>query len=134
MPAWAAALSGLVAGAVALGAAQIVAGLIDPGAAPVVAVGGAMVDATPAGLKEWAIRTFGSNDKPVLLGGIVVVLALVAAGLGLLARRRTAYGTLGLALFGLVGAAAALSRPDAGWRTSCPRSRAPRPRPGPCRA
>ncbi|XVQ88040.1 molybdopterin-dependent oxidoreductase [Microbispora siamensis] len=114
MPAWAAALTGLVAAAVALGAAQIVAGLIDPGAAPVVAVGGAMVDATPAGLKEWAIRTFGSNDKPVLLGGIVVVLALIAAGLGLLARRRTPYGTLGLALFGLVGAAAALSRPDAG--------------------
>ncbi|GAB3144670.1 molybdopterin-dependent oxidoreductase [Microbispora hainanensis] len=114
MPAWAAALTGLVAGAVALGVAQIVAGLIDPAAAPVVAVGGAMVDATPAGLKEWAIRTFGSNDKPVLLGGIVVVLALVAAGLGLLARRRTAYGTLGLAVFGLVGAAAALSRPDAG--------------------
>ncbi|TQS28868.1 molybdopterin-dependent oxidoreductase [Microbispora sp. KK1-11] len=114
MPAWAAALTGLVAGAVALGAAQIVAGLIDPGAAPVVAVGGTMVDATPAALKEWAIRTFGSNDKPVLLGGIVVVLALVAAGFGLLARRRTAYGTLGLAVFGLVGAAAALSRPDAG--------------------
>ncbi|GIH60942.1 hypothetical protein Msi02_17590 [Microbispora siamensis] len=114
MPAWAAALTGLVAGAVALGAAQIVAGLIDPGAAPVVAVGGAIVDATPTGVKEWAIRAFGSNDKPVLLGGIVVVLALVAAGLGLLARRRTAYGTLGLALFGLVGAAAALSRPDAG--------------------
>lgn len=114
MPAWAAALTGLVAGAVALGAAQIVAGLIDPGAAPVVAVGGAVVDATPAGLKEWAIRTFGSYDKPVLLGGIVVVLALVAAGLGLLARRGAAYGTLGLAVFGLVGAAAALSRPDAG--------------------
>ncbi|MEV7806328.1 molybdopterin-dependent oxidoreductase [Microbispora sp. NPDC088329] len=114
MPAWAAALTGLVAGAVALGAAQIVAGLIDPGAAPVVAVGGAMVDSTPAWLKEWAIRTFGSGDKPVLLGGIVVVLALVAAGLGLLARRRTAYGTLGLTLLGLVGAAAALSRPDAG--------------------
>ncbi|WP_261985933.1 molybdopterin-dependent oxidoreductase [Microbispora sp. CSR-4] len=114
MPAWAAALTGLVAGVVALGVAQIVAGLIDPGAAPVVAVGGAMIDSTPAGLKEWAISTFGSNDKPVLLGGIVVVLALVAAGLGLLARRRTAYGTLGLAVFGLVGAAAALSRPDAG--------------------
>ncbi|MBX6384621.1 MAG: molybdopterin-dependent oxidoreductase [Microbispora sp.] len=114
MPAWAAAVTGIVAGAVALGAAQIVAGLIDPGAAPVVAVGGVVVDATPGGVKEWAIGTFGSADKPVLLGGIVVVLALVAAGLGLLARRRAAHGTLGLALFGLVGAAAALSRPDAG--------------------
>ncbi|GGO15323.1 hypothetical protein GCM10010116_30750 [Microbispora rosea subsp. aerata] len=114
MPAWAAALTGLVGGAVALGAAQIVAGMIDPGAAPVVAVGGVMVDTTPGWLKDWAIRTFGSYDKPVLLGGIVVALAFVAAGLGLLARRRVAYGTLGVAAFGLVGAAAALSRPDAG--------------------
>ncbi|WP_310738288.1 molybdopterin-dependent oxidoreductase [Microbispora sp. H10949] len=114
VPAWAAVLTGLVAAGVALGAAQLVAGLVDPAAAPVVAVGGAVIDATPAGLKEWAIRTFGSADKPVLLTGIVVVLALVAAGLGLLARRRTAYGMAGLAVFGLVGAAAALSRPDAG--------------------
>lgn len=120
IPAWAAALTGLVAGAVALGAAQIVAGLIDPGAAPVVAVGGAVVDATPAGLKEWAIRTFGSGDKTVLLTGIVAVLALVAAGLGLLARRRTAYGTAGLAVFGLAGVAAALSRPDAGVTHALP--------------
>ncbi|WP_327044425.1 molybdopterin-dependent oxidoreductase [Microbispora sp. NBC_01189] len=114
VPAWAAVLTGLAAAAVALGTAQVVAGLVDPAAAPVVAVGGAVIDATPAGLKEWAIRTFGSGDKPVLLTGIVVVLALVAAGLGLLARRRTAYGMAGLAVFGLVGAAAALSRPDAG--------------------
>ncbi|WP_318272377.1 molybdopterin-dependent oxidoreductase [Microbispora triticiradicis] len=114
VPAWAAVLTGLVAAGVALGAAQLVAGLVDPAAAPVVAVGGAVIDATPAGLKEWAIRTFGSADKPVLLTGIVMVLALVAAGLGLLARRRTAYGMAGLAAFGLVGAAAALSRPDAG--------------------
>ncbi|MBO4273287.1 oxidoreductase, partial [Microbispora triticiradicis] len=114
VPAWAAVLTGLVAAGVALGAAQLVAGLVDPAAAPVVAVGGAVIDATPAGLKEWAIRTFGSADKPVLLTGIVAVLALVAAGLGLLARRRTAYGLAGLAVFGLVGAVAALSRPDAG--------------------
>nr|WP_225312106.1 molybdopterin-dependent oxidoreductase [Microbispora cellulosiformans] len=114
VPTWAAVLTGLVAAAVALGTAQLVAGLVDPAAAPVVAVGGAVIDATPAGLKEWAIRTFGSGDKPVLLTGIVVVLALIAAGLGLLARRRTAYGMAGLAVFGLVGAAAALSRPDAG--------------------
>ncbi|GAA4207187.1 molybdopterin-dependent oxidoreductase [Microbispora amethystogenes] len=114
VPTWAAVLTGLVAAAVALGTAQLVAGLVDPAAAPVVAVGGAVIDATPAGLKEWAIRTFGSGDKPVLLTGIVLVLALIAAGLGLLARRRTAYGMAGLAVFGLVGAAAALSRPDAG--------------------
>ncbi|GAA0368044.1 hypothetical protein GCM10009530_17510 [Microbispora corallina] len=114
MPAWAAALAGVAAGAVALGTSQLVAGLTNPEASPVVAVGDAVVDATPAGLKEWAIRTFGSSDKLALIGGILVVLALVAAGLGLLARRRIRYGTGGLAVFALVGAVAAVTRPDSG--------------------
>ncbi|MEU9886520.1 molybdopterin-dependent oxidoreductase [Sphaerisporangium sp. NPDC051011] len=118
--AWAAALAGLVAGAVALGVGQLAAGLIDPGAAPVIAVGDATVDRTPQALKDWAIRTFGTNDKVVLIGGIVVVLALVAAGLGLLARRRPGLATAGLLVFGLVGAVAASTRPDAGSLDAVP--------------
>ncbi|MFC4534357.1 molybdopterin-dependent oxidoreductase [Sphaerisporangium dianthi] len=112
--AWAAALIGLVAGAVALGIGQLAAGLVDPKASPVIAVGDAAVDRTPAALKEWAIRTFGANDKPVLISGIVVVLALIAMGLGLLARRRMGYATAGLFAFGVIGAAAAVTRPDGG--------------------
>ncbi|MEZ0074003.1 molybdopterin-dependent oxidoreductase [Planotetraspora sp. GP83] len=114
LPGWAAATIGVASGAVALGVAELAAGLINPSAAPVIAVGGAVVDRTPAGIKEWAIRTFGSNDKPVLISGIVIVVALIAAGIGLLARRRIGYGKAGLALFGLVGAVAAVSRPDSG--------------------
>ncbi|MCT9929141.1 molybdopterin-dependent oxidoreductase [Planotetraspora sp. A-T 1434] len=114
IPGWAAATIGVASGAVALGVAELAAGLINPGAAPVIAVGGAVVDRTPAWIKEWAIRTFGSDDKPVLISGIVIVVALIAAGIGLLARRRVAYGKAGLALFGLVGAVAAVSRPDSG--------------------
>ncbi|MGI5491960.1 molybdopterin-dependent oxidoreductase [Microtetraspora malaysiensis] len=113
-PAWAAALAGVTAGAVGLGVAELVAGLITTSASPVVAVGGAMVDRTPAALKEWAIRTFGENDKTVLVAGIVVVVALIAAGLGLIARWRVGYGTAGLAAFGVVGIIAAVSRPDSG--------------------
>ncbi|MBP2705255.1 molybdopterin-dependent oxidoreductase [Microbispora sp. RL4-1S] len=105
---------GFVAGAVALGVAQLVAAVVNQGASPVVAVSGAVVDATPAGLKEWGIQTFGSNDKPLLVTGIVVVLAFVAGGFGLLARSRVAYGAAGLAVFGLVGAVAALTRPESG--------------------
>ncbi|GAA4595480.1 molybdopterin-dependent oxidoreductase [Planotetraspora phitsanulokensis] len=105
---------GVVAGAVALGVAQLVAGLTNASASPVIAVGGALVDQTPAALKEWAIRTFGSNDKVVLITGIVVVLALIAAGLGVLSRRRIGYGMTGLLVFGLVGAGAAATRPDSG--------------------
>jgi DMSO/TMAO reductase YedYZ molybdopterin-dependent catalytic subunit len=112
--AWAAALLGVVAGVVALGIGQLAAGLINPKASPVIAVGDAAVDRTPAALKEWAIRTFGANDKLVLISGIIVVLVLIAAGLGLLARRRVGYGTAGLLAFGVVGMAAAMTRPDSG--------------------
>jgi DMSO/TMAO reductase YedYZ molybdopterin-dependent catalytic subunit len=114
LPRWVAAVIGVVAGAVALGVAQLAAGLTNASASPVIAVGGAVVDRTPAALKDWAIRNFGSNDKLVLIGGIVVVLALIAAGLGVLSRRRVGYGMTGLLLFGLVGAGAAATRPDSG--------------------
>ncbi|MEV5408367.1 molybdopterin-dependent oxidoreductase [Thermopolyspora sp. NPDC052614] len=114
LPPWAAAAIGIVAGAVALGVAQLAAGVLAPEAAPVAAVGGVAVDLSPAPLKEWAIRTFGENDKTVLLAGIVVVLAAIAAALGVLSQRSPRYGTTGLLLFGVVGAVAAMTRPAAG--------------------
>lgn len=114
MPRWAAALIGVVAGAVALGVAQLVAGLTNASASPMIAVGRAVIDWTPAWAKDWAIRTFGENDKVVLIGGIAVVLTLIAAALGVLARFRSGYGLAGLAAFGLVGVVAAVTRPDSG--------------------
>ena len=48
----------------------------------------------------------------MLLGGILVVLALYAALVGILAVRRLAIGMWGLALFAFIGLAAALTRPD----------------------
>lgn len=114
VPAWAGALAGLVSGGVALGIAQLAAGLVGPQTFPVVAVGDAAVDLTPAPLKDFAIRTFGENDKAVLIGGVLVVLAAVAALIGALARRRLAYGFAGLAAFGVIGLLAVLTRPDAG--------------------
>ncbi|WP_239136643.1 molybdopterin-dependent oxidoreductase [Sphaerisporangium rufum] len=110
--AWAAAVIGLVAGAAGLGVAELVAGALAPKASPVTVVAGVAVDSSPAPLKEWAIRTFGTNDKTVLVGGILVVLVLIAAGLGVLGRRRPGLARLGFAAFGAVGVAAAVSRPD----------------------
>jgi hypothetical protein len=83
-------------------------------ASPVVAVGGAAIDATPQWLKEFAIRAFGERDKLVLLAGIAAVLAGFAAAAGLVAVRRLPPGLAGVALLGAAGAAAALSRPAAG--------------------
>ncbi|MFG2073597.1 molybdopterin-dependent oxidoreductase [Nonomuraea maritima] len=87
---------------------------MGPQTFPVVAVGDAVVDLTPAAVKEFAIRTFGENDKAVLVGGVLVVLAAVAAVLGMAARRRLAVGLAGMAAFGVIGALAVVTRPDGG--------------------
>ncbi|QYC39294.1 TMAO/DMSO reductase [Nonomuraea coxensis DSM 45129] len=113
MPAWAGALAGLTAGGVALGLAQLVAGFFGPQTSPVVAVGDGVVDLSPPPVKDFAIRTFGENDKTVLVWGVLVLLAVVAAVIGVLARRRLAYGIAGLAAFGVVGLVAVVTRPTA---------------------
>jgi DMSO/TMAO reductase YedYZ molybdopterin-dependent catalytic subunit len=107
------ALTGLISAATALGIAQLVAGITRPQASPVVAVGGAAIDLTPAPVKEFAISTFGSHDKAVLVLGILAVLAVFAALTGVAAMRRLGYGLAGLALFAAIGVDAAQTRPDA---------------------
>ena len=107
------ALAGVLAGAVAVGAGQLVAGLVSPGASPVVAVGQLQIDFTPPWLKNFAVREFGGHDKEILVGGILVVLAVFAAGLGVLALRRLWQGLAGLAVFAVLGVIAAATRPDA---------------------
>ncbi|MFE7946857.1 molybdopterin-dependent oxidoreductase [Streptomyces sp. NPDC057426] len=104
--------AGLLAAFTALGVAELVAGLVRPAAGPVTVVGGAVIDRTPAAVKDFAIRTFGENDKTVLQLGIVAFLALVSVGLGALGLRHRRAGAAGVLLFGIVGAAAALTRPD----------------------
>lgn len=107
------ALMGLVTAAVAIGAADLVAGIVDPQASPIVAIGQAVIDATPEWLKSFAIRTFGSSNKAVLLLGIGGVLLGIAIALGLASRRRVGAGIAGLAGLGAVGALAAITRPEA---------------------
>ncbi|MFD3331948.1 molybdopterin-dependent oxidoreductase [Streptomyces sp. NPDC058700] len=107
-----AALGGLLAAYVSLAVADLVASRVRPEAGPVLAIGDAVVDRTPAALKDWAIRTFGESDKTVLQLGILVLLALLALGIGLLALRHRRLGALAVAAFGLLGALAAVTRPD----------------------
>jgi hypothetical protein len=96
------ALAGLLACGAALGVAELAAGVVGPQASPLVAVGGAAIDATPEWLKELAIRAFGERDKLVLLAGIAAVLAGFAVAVGLLATRRPRLGLAGVAVFGAV--------------------------------
>ncbi|MER5311334.1 molybdopterin-dependent oxidoreductase [Streptomyces sp. NPDC002773] len=107
-----AALGGLVAAYVSLAVADLVASRVRPEAGPVLAIGDAVVDRTPAVVKDWAIRTFGESDKVILQLGILALLALIALGIGLLALRHRLLGALAVAAFGLLGALAAVTRPD----------------------
>jgi DMSO/TMAO reductase YedYZ molybdopterin-dependent catalytic subunit len=102
---------GVLAAGVALGVAELLAALFGPGSSPIVAVGGAAVDASPEWLKSFAIRTFGARDKVALLIGIGVVLIVVVATLGAASGRRPRLGIVGSMVLGAIGAAAAVSRP-----------------------
>ncbi|MCF3960556.1 molybdopterin-dependent oxidoreductase [Streptomyces fuscigenes] len=105
--------SGAVAGFAALAVAELVSAAVRPEASPVTVVGGAAVDRTPPELKDFAVRHFGTEDKAVLQLGIVVVLALFAFAVGALAVRHRRIGAVVALLFGVVGVAAAVTRPDA---------------------
>jgi DMSO/TMAO reductase YedYZ molybdopterin-dependent catalytic subunit len=104
---------GLLTAWVALGVAQLIAGIGRPQGSPVAAVGGLAIDNTPPPVKNFAIATFGSNDKKALVLGMLVVLAVLAAIIGIAAMRRLSFGYLGLGLFAVIGLAGALTRPNA---------------------
>ena len=111
------AVCGVLTAAVAIGIAQLLAGLSIPNASPVIAVGQVAINLTPLPVKDWATSTFGNNDKNVLLTGVVVVVFLYAIAVGVVAMRRLSAGFIGLAIFAVIGMAAALTRPHAaaGW-------------------
>ena len=111
------ALASAAGGVLAVGAgvavAHLLAALTQPSRSPLVAVGAAFIDLTPTWLKELAVEKFGTADKAVLLGTIATILVLVAAGVGLLARRYRRAAIVLASAVGLVAAVAALSRPGA---------------------
>jgi DMSO/TMAO reductase YedYZ molybdopterin-dependent catalytic subunit len=64
-------------------------------------------------VKNFAISSFGSSDKTVLVWGIRGVLLVFAALIGMLAIRKLWLGMAGVAVFGAIGVAAALVQPGA---------------------
>lgn len=116
------ALTGLAAAGVALGTTELVAGLNRNWRSPVIDVGDRVVDNVPVWLKDFAIEQFGTNDKPVLLASIGAVLAIYAMVVVALAfTHRLAIGVVGFAVFGVIGAAAAVTRRvDGSWDDAIP--------------
>ncbi len=109
-----AALAGLLAGGAGLAVAELLGRLVPGGSSPVLAVAARVIDLTPDGLRRAAIDAVGTADKPLLVVGVLVVVALLAARGGLLAARGPGrVEPLVLGLSGLV-LLAQLGQPDAG--------------------
>jgi DMSO/TMAO reductase YedYZ molybdopterin-dependent catalytic subunit len=106
-------IGGVLAAGVALGVAELASVATGPQTSPVVAVGQGVIRLTPEWAKEFAIRTFGQNDKVALLTGTFALLVVAAFVVGALAVRRPRIGLAGVAAFGLLGAVAALAQPGA---------------------
>lgn len=104
-----AALAGLLTAAVAGGAGELVAGIVPGAKSLIVSVGDAVIDLAPSPVKEFAIDVFGTNDKIALVIGICILLALLGAVVGIIARRTFWLGAAGIVCFGALGLAAALA-------------------------
>ena len=115
VPVWAAGLVGVVAALAGLASAELLAGLVDRWRSPVVVVGDRVVDLVPPAVKDWAIDTFGTSDKVVLIAGTLVIIAAVALLVGVWAcRGRWTAAWAGVGAFAVAGAAASLGRGSSG--------------------
>lgn len=114
-PGWVGPLVGVLSLAVGLVVAELLAGILSTDASPIVEVGDRVVDRVPKPLRDWAIATFGTSDKVVLLTGVTFVLLVLASVVGILSMRsqRTAAVAV-VATVTLVGALAPLGRGGAG--------------------
>ncbi|MDP3894610.1 MAG: oxidoreductase, partial [Nocardioides sp.] len=79
--------AGVLATVVGLAAGHLVAAVTNPASSPVLAVGSTVIDLTPTPVKEWAIAQFGTADKPILIGSVLLGTLALAALAGVLARR-----------------------------------------------
>jgi DMSO/TMAO reductase YedYZ molybdopterin-dependent catalytic subunit len=108
-----AALVGIVAALVTLAVAEVVALFVSPAASPLAAVGSFVIDIVPPWVKDTAIALFGTNDKAALLILLGLLVAILAALVGVLELRRPPLGVVGLAVVGLIATVAAGTRAEA---------------------
>ena len=105
--------AGVLATLAGMSAGHLVAAALNPASSPVLAVGSTVIDLTPTPMKEWAVREFGTKDKPILIGSVMLVTLLLTAVAGVIARRRFAIGAAILGLLVAVSGVLALLRPFA---------------------
>ncbi|WP_420481468.1 molybdopterin-dependent oxidoreductase [Arthrobacter jiangjiafuii] len=108
-----AALAGILAAATVLAVAELAGAFFTARARPLLALGSTFIDFTPLWLKNFAVETFGTNDKAALFAGMAVTITVLAALAGILARRRWALGVSAVLIMGAVIVACVLTRAGA---------------------
>ncbi|MEV6258521.1 molybdopterin-dependent oxidoreductase [Nocardia sp. NPDC051911] len=103
-------VAGIVSAGLTLGVAELLAAFLGPDSAPLHLLGSAVVDHTPDGVREWAITTFGTNDKAALYLIMSVIAVLVAGVAGAIERTTRAAGSWLFAVFGVITAWVAVAR------------------------
>jgi DMSO/TMAO reductase YedYZ molybdopterin-dependent catalytic subunit len=106
-----AAAAGAIAAGVSIGLSELIAGLVPGSPSLLVSVGQTVIDLQPPGAKDVVVGLFGENDKLALEVFVVVVAAVLAAGLGILALRSFRAAAAGFVVAGVAGAASALRDP-----------------------
>ena len=104
-------LAGLVAGFAGLATSYLVATAMSIRESPVVAVAELVIEYTPGDVAERAIALLGFWDKPALVLGILLVLGIVFAYAGRLARTSWSGALIVFGVLAAAGAAAVALRP-----------------------
>ncbi|MEX1124704.1 MAG: molybdopterin-dependent oxidoreductase [Acidimicrobiia bacterium] len=105
------ALSGAAAAALALGVSELAAGIFSSLPSLIEGVGNWVIDIVPEPIKHWAISVFSTNDKLALLIGMTLVVILVGAAVGVVARKQFGVAMVVFIGFGLLAALAASRDP-----------------------
>jgi DMSO/TMAO reductase YedYZ molybdopterin-dependent catalytic subunit len=107
------AIAGVAAVAVALGAAEFLAGVLSGGPSPLDAMGQHIVGWLPGGVLSFAIDTFGTANRTVLTAMSVVVASALGAGVGIASRDSMRPGVVAFAVAAGLALPASLGQPGA---------------------
>ena len=107
----AAAWAGIVAGSAALGATELLAGLLPGAPSVVLEIGSFLISLQPPGAKQIVVDLFGTADKLALNVAIVLGALVIAAVLGILARYHRPWTNAGFTAIAALGLLASLRDP-----------------------
>ncbi|WP_104091677.1 molybdopterin-dependent oxidoreductase [Arthrobacter sp. GMC3] len=96
------AATGIIAAGILFAVAELLAAFFATVASPLTSVGSTFIDFTPAWMKNFAIATFGTNDKTVLLLSLAAGAIILAAVAGIVARKKFMAGATLVVAFAVV--------------------------------